>query len=181
MLHTNLLPQQERNIIATEQWLRIVKFFAIAANGILLFGITLLAPSYLPLYFQSRELERALSIQDEAAARINTPQILQSAARIQSVIDSLYQTIDRPSGTLSIFDLLTATKPGILITAFSVDKNAAVSITGNAATRDDLLLFEQYMRDSSRFQDITSPLTNIIQEINITFMFKGTLKPDYAL
>ena len=181
MLHTNLLPEQEKKIIVTEQWLRVVKFFGIAASGILIIGLTLLAPSYLPLYFQSRELKRALSIQNDAARRINADQIRRDASQIKSVINSLHQTIDRPNGALSIFDLLTALRPGILITAFSVNKKAGISMTGNAATRSDLLLFEQYLRDSSRFQDITSPLTNIIQETNINFTFKGTLKPSYAL
>ena len=148
---------------------------------VLIIGITLLAPAYLPLYFQSRELERALAIQNDAARRINAAQILQHASQIKSVVNSLHQTVDRPSGALFVFDLFTAARPGILITAFSVDKNAGASVTGNAATRNDLLLFEQYLRDSSRFQDITSPLTNIIQETNINFTFKGTLKPDYAL
>ena len=181
MLHTNLLPNEEKKIITLEQRLRVITFFGIAVNSILIIGNTMLAPAYLPLYFQNRELGRALSIQQQAAQRINANQISQVAAQIQTMIGLLRQTADRPSGALSVFDLFTAPQSGIVITAFSVDKNAIVSLAGNAATRNNLLIFEQYLRDSSRFQDITSPLTNIIQEKNIMFTFKATLKPNYTL
>ena len=181
MLYANLLPDEEKKIITLEQWLRVITFFGIALNSILIIGITMLAPSYLPLSSQNRELQHALSIQQETAQRINVDQISRNASRIQAVIASLRQTADRPGGALSLFDLFAAPQPGVVITAFSVDKNAAVSLVGNAATRNNLLTFEQYLRDSSRFQDITSPLTNIIQETNITFTFKATLKPNYAL
>ena len=181
MFHANLLPDEEKKIVTLEQWLRVITFFGVAINGILVIGITMLAPAYLPLYFQNRELERAFSIQQQAARQVNAEQIVRSAAHIQAVIASLHQATDRPSGALAIFDLFAAPPSGVVITAFSVDKGATVSLVGNATTRNNLLMFEQNLRDSSRFQDITSPLTNIIQETNITFTFKATLKPGYAL
>ena len=181
MLHSNLLPDEEKKIIMLEQWLRVITFFGVTINSILIIGITLLAPAYLPLYFQNRELERALSIQQQAAQRINADQILRSASQVQAAINSLKQATDHPSGALSMFDLFATPRQGIVITTFSIDKKAVVSLAGTAATRNNLLMFEQYLRDSSRFQDITSPLTNIIQETNITFTFKATLKPGYAL
>ena len=181
MLHANLLPDEEKKNISFEQWIRVITFFGVAVNSILIIGITLLAPAYLPLYFQNRELERALSIQQQATQRISVDHILRSIAQIQAIITSLQQTADRPSSALSLFDLFVVPRPGIAISTFSVDKKAAVSLAGTAATRNNLLLFEQYLRDSARFQDITSPLTNIIHETNITFTFKATLKPNYAL
>ena len=181
MLHANLLPDEEKKNISLEQWLRVITFFGIAVNSILVIGITLLAPAYLPLYFQNREFERALSIQQEAAQRIHADQISQSAMRIQTIIGSLQKAAGNPSGALSLFDLFTSSPSGVVVSSFSIDKKAVVSLAGNAATRKDLLIFEQYLRDSARFQDITSPLTNIIQEKNIIFTFKATLKPNYAL
>ena len=181
MLHTNLLPEEEKKTIILEKWFRILKFFAIAIIATLLINITLLAPSYLPLYFQNRELQHSLSIQQETAKKNDSKQIAARASHIQAIIASLRQASDNASNALNIFDLLAVRQSGILISGFTVDKNAAVRITGKAATRSDLLIFEQRLRDSSRFQDIASPLANIIQETNITFSFKGTLKSNYAL
>ena len=53
MLHTNLLPEEEKKAIILEKSLRIIKFFGITVIATLIIGITLLAPSYIPLYFQN--------------------------------------------------------------------------------------------------------------------------------
>ena len=181
MLHTNLLPQEEKKIISLEQWLRIVRFFGFATTAILMIDTILLAPVYLPLYFQNLELKRSLSIQQEAIKKKNADKLSQDAMRIKAIVFSLRQTENHPSNALPLFDLFTAPQSGIVITTFSVDKNGNVSLTGIAATRNDLLMFEQYLRDSSRFADITSPIANIITETNINFIFRATLKSGYVL
>ena len=181
MLHTNLLPQEEKKIISLEQWLRIVRFFGIATTVILIIGTILLAPAYLPLYFQNNELKRSLSVQQEAIKKINADQLSKDATRIKAIVFSLRQTENNPNNALPLFDLFTAPQSGIVVTTFSIDKNGNVSLVGIAATRNDLLMLEQHLRDSSRFADITSPLTNIITETNINFNFRATLKSGYVL
>ncbi len=181
MLHTNLLPEEEKKAIILEQWFRVIKFLSIPVIGTLLIDIALLAPSYLPLYFQNRELQHSLSIQQETTKRINTNQISATVSSIKTTITSLRQASDNPNNALSMFDLLVTQQSGITISGFTIDQKATVTITGRAATRNDLLAFEQHLRDSSRFQDLASPLANIIQETNITFNFQGTLKSAYAL
>ncbi len=181
MLDANLIPEEQKKIIASEQWLRVVRFFGIGATAILIIGIALLAPSYLPLYFQSRELERDLAMRQVEGKKINADEIVAVVSNIQSIISSLRQSAANPTGALGIFDLLTANQRGIDISAFTIDKLGNVSITGHANTRTDLLAFEQRLRGSSHFQDITSPLANMIQETDISFNFKGTLKPNYTL
>lgn len=181
MLHTNLLPEKEKNVIVLERSLRIIKFFGITVIGTLITGITLLVPSYLPLYFQNSELKRLLSIQQEAEKKIGKDEILSNALRVQTTISSLRQATDNSQAALDTFDLLAVKQPGIIVSEFAIDENANIAITGNAATRNDLLTFEKHLRDSSRFQDIASSLTDIIQETNINFRLKGTLKPLFAL
>lgn len=181
MPHTNLLPEEEKKSITLEKSLRIVKFFGISIIGTFVIGITLLAPSYLPLYFQNRELQHLLSVQQEAAKKIDASKIVSDVLRIQGIITSLRQTADNSSSALDIFNLLTTGHTGIMLSQFAINEKADITISGYATTRNDLLVFEQRLRDSSRFQDIASPLANIIQETNINFNFKGTLKPKFAL
>ena len=181
MLCINLLPEQEKKTIAFEQWQRIIRFFGISVSMVLLIGIALLAPSYLPLYFQRNALQYSLAIQQDAAKRIHANTIAQDSLRIKSIISSLRPYSDIQNNALTLFDLLLTHQSGIIITSFSIDKSAHVSLAGNASTRNNLLLFEQRLRDSAQFQDIASPLANIIQEANINFTFNATLKPSYAL
>lgn len=180
MLHTNLLPEEEKKAIFLEKSFRIIKFFGITVIGVLIIGITLLVPSHLPLYFQNNELKNSLSAQQEAAKKIDYGKITSDTLRIQATISSLRQTADNSSAALDIFDLLAAQQTGIIISEFTIDQNASIIIVGNAATRNDLLAFEQYLRNSSRFRDLASPLTNIIKEANINFNLRGTIKQNYA-
>ena len=181
MLHTNLLPQEEKKVISLEQWLRIVRFFGIATIAILIIGTILLAPAYLPLYFQNNELKRSLSIQQEATKKINADQLSKDATRIKAIVFSLRQTKNHPSNVLPLFDLFTAPQAGIVVTAFSIDKNGNISLSGTAATRNDLLMLEERLRNSSRFTDITSPIDLLVPPTNIHFDFRATLKSGYAL
>lgn len=176
MLHTNLLPEEEKRAIILEKSFRIIKFFGITIIGTFIIGIALLAPSYLPLYFQNNEFKNSLLVQQEAAAKIDYGKIVSDALQIQATISSLRQTADNSSAALDIFDLLAAQQTGIIVSEFTIDKNASITIIGNAATRNDLLAFEQYLRDSSRLRDLASPLANIIKEANINFNLRGTVK-----
>ncbi len=176
MLHTNLLPEEEKKAIILEKSLRIIKFFGITVIATLIIGITLLAPSYLPLYFQNNEFKNTLAIQQEAAVKRDYGKIVSDTLQIQAIISSLRQTADNSSAALDIFDLLAAPQPGIIVSEFTIDENGSITIAGNAAARNDLLAFEQYLRDSSRFRDLASPLTNIIKEANIDFNLRGTVK-----
>lgn len=180
MLSTNLLLEEEKKAIILEKSFRIIKFFGISISGTLIIGITLLSPSYLPFYFQNREFTHQLSVRQEAAKKIDEAKIIWDALQLQGAITSLRQNADNANIALDMLDLLTAQQAGIVVTDFTI-QSADVTISGHAATRNDLLAFEQRLRDSSRFQDIASPLANIIQETNIKFGFKATLKAQFAL
>jgi len=180
MLHANLLPEKEKKSITLEKSFRIIKFFGIFISGILIIGITLLAPSYLPLYFQNHEFQHLLLVQQEMTKKIDEGKIMSDVLRTQAIITSLRQTADNSSSMLDMFNLLTAQYVGIVVSEFTINEQAGITINGNAITRNDLLAFEQRLRDSSRFQDIASPLANIIQETNINFNLKGTLKSQFA-
>lgn len=180
MLSTNLLLEEEKKAVILEKSLRVIKFFGISISGTLIIGITLLAPSYLPFYFQNHELTYQLSVRQEAVKKIDGTKIISDALQLKGAITSLRQNANNANIALDMLNLLTAPQAGIVVTDFTI-QNADVTISGHADMRNDLLAFEQRLRDSSRFQDIASPLANIIQETNIKFSFKATLKTQFAL
>lgn len=180
MLHANLLPREEKQILILEQWLRVITRFGLGMCGALIIGITFLAPSYLPLYFQGKEIERSIEIQKELL-KLSGNQTARTATHIKNISVSLQQTSVKHSPGSLIFDTFWPQISGIVISALTIDKEGNVVIGGKAATRRDLLGFEEHLRDSGFLQNIAAPLTNIVRESNIDFTFRGTLKPAYVL
>jgi len=155
--------------------------FGVGTLIILFVGLTLLVPSYLPLYFQRTDLERALAIEEEALNKIDKARINAMGDKVAKLIASVRDTAEHPEKVSLLYTILTPQLPGIAISSFSVTKEGDVSLGGNAATRRDLLNLEQNLRDSGRFQEIVSPLNNVIRETNITFAIKAKLKLPYRL
>lgn len=181
MLHANLLPHEEKQILILEQWLRVIIFLGLGVCTAFIIGITFLAPAYSPLYFQGKELERSLEIQKELLKKVGNDHVIRAIVQIKSISASLETAATKHSSGSLIFDTMAPRQAGIVITTLTVDKEGNVIIGGKATTRQTLLGFEQHLRDSGFFQNIASPLANIIRESNIDFTFRGKLKPAYFL
>ncbi|MDP3769394.1 MAG: hypothetical protein Q8R40_00460 [bacterium] len=181
MLHTNLLPDEEKQIVILEQWLRVITFLGLGTCGAFLIGITFLAPAYMPLYFQAKELDRSLTIQKELLKKMNDDKASDTAFQIKNIAASLEQASAKHSPGSLIFDAISPQRPGIVVTTLTVDKEGNIIISGKAATRQNLLGFEEHLRNSGFFQNIAVPLANIIRESDVNFTFRGKLKPSYFL
>lgn len=181
MLHANLLPLEEKRILILDQWLRVITFFGLGVCATLIIGITLLTPAYLPLYFQGKELERSLEIQKELLKKISGNETARTASQIKNISASLEQAATKHSPGSLIFDTMISQQAGIVIIMLTVNKEGDIIIGGKATTRQNLLGFEEYLRNSGFFQNIAVPLANIIRENNINFTFRGKLKPAYFL
>lgn len=181
MLTSNLLPLKEKREVMFEKWRRVIKFFGINTTLLFFVGTTLLTPSYLPLYFQGKELTYQLAIQEEALQRINTDQIKQNEKKILSKILSLRQAAEIPNKASLLFDAFSPQLQGITVQTFTINKAGDISFIGNASTRENLLDFEQYLRNTGRLQDLTFPMMNLFPQTNINFTFKGKIKSIYGL
>src|SRR3989344_8525575 len=89
MLSINLLPVREKNIILLEDARRIIRFFAILFSGVLVIGTSLLTPSYFPLAFERRELERSLAFGEEASKTFEVDKIKNLANLVGLSLDSV--------------------------------------------------------------------------------------------
>lgn len=182
MLTTNLLPPQEKKAIWLEETRRLILFFlGLAAAGLLMLS-ALLLPSYLPLVIQRRGLEESLFLEEQAARRFQVRETLVGLEEIldkTNVIKSQATAPSRASDLLEQF--LASAGPNITIAFFGVKSGGEVVLNGQAAGRRDLLQFEKTLRESSWFEDISSPLSNIIRETDINFSIRGRLKSVYRL
>lgn len=148
---------------------------------VLVVGLSLLVPSYLPLFFQRQELRRALQVEQEASNTKGTDSIRTEVGAIRSTIAAIQRSANTPTQASEIIEVAFQPVQNITVISISTEKGGAISITGLAGTRDSLLDYEQHLRESSKFQEITASLSDIVQETNINFTFQGKLKPQYSL
>lgn len=182
MLTTNLLPQNEQKNVRLEEVRRTVLFYGISLALILGAGFILLIPSYFLTFADQQELKRSLSIEEEAAQKLNIQALTESIRTAQVVLSSLHDFSATPSRASRIIkEIHQHTGTAITIQRIGVSTDGTLDLQGTAATRRELLAFEEALRSSKLFQDISSPLSNIIKETNISFNIRGRLQPDYSL
>lgn len=180
MLTANLLPPQEKKELWIEETRRIIVFFALIISGLLIVSSSLLLPSFLPLVMQRRGLEDSLRVEEEASLRLEVKKKINSARAVAAGIKAIenYAALSsRPSHTLEEF--LTKAGEGVAITFLNIKKDGEFGMIGRARTRRDLLRFEENLRESNKFEGLSSPLSNIIRETNINFSLQGKLKSMY--
>lgn len=181
MLTTNLLPYQEKKFIEREKIRRVVRYFALLLSLIFLLGAILLLPAFLPVFFEKRELERSLLIEKNASAELGVDDSLKRVRHLKSVLSSIRLQAAKPL-TASAFlrELRQTPESGIVISSLVIKKSGEIVLSGNARTRRDLLDLEKRLRESGLFQEISSPLSNIIRETDVSFTIQGKINPKYA-
>lgn len=181
MLFVNLLPREEQYAVRLEETRRTIVVFALLAASALAVGFVFLVPSFLVYTFVERELIRGLKAEEEAFERQasrNTIPKAQSALEAISEIRSYAASPPRASALLErFFDPETE----INVISLLIRKDGTVFLSGHAATRNQLLQFEEALRSSNRFHEVALPLSNIVRERDIQFTVQGKLKPEYGL
>lgn len=181
MLTANLLPPVEKNYLALEGVRRIIRFFAALFSVIFILGIFFILPSYFTLTFEVKELLRSLDIEGVASRELAVDSVFDRASDIRKAMVAI-----RSSGEISrkyserLDDFFLVKDGAVSITTLNIRKDSSFSISGVAQTRRSLLDFEGALRDSGKFQDISSPFSNIIPERNIHFTLQGKYKPVYG-
>ena len=182
MLSTNLLPAKQKNIIWCEEIRRSVRFFTIAVISVFVVASALLSPSYLPIVMTTRDFERRLSMEEETAHTLRSLETIDETKQLKRRIRSLKERFSSPPKALPLLSqFLNELPPGIAVSSFTLNKNGEVSMRGEAETRKDLLQFEQVLRESGKFEGISSPLSNIIRETDINFFIQSKLKTRFGL
>lgn len=182
MLSTNLLPPRQKNLIKFEEIRRGVRFFAVAAVLVFIAASALLSPSYLPIIMATRDFERRLSMEEETARAFRSAETINEAKQLGRRLQSLKERFSAPPKASPLLSQFLIELPsGITVSSFILKKDGEVSVRGGAETRKDLLEFEQILRESEKFEAISSPLSNIIRETDINFFIQGKLKARFKL
>ncbi len=182
MLTINLLPPEERKFVRYKEMRRIILFFAGGLVAVFVIGSVLISPSFLPLYLERRELERSLRLEEEAGRALKVNETFERIRRLESVISRVRNFARTPPRASEILEELSVLAgSSITLDNVTIKKGGETILTGMAPGRRDLLQFEKNLRDSDKFQEISSPLSNIVRETNVNFTLQGKLKPAYGL
>lgn len=182
MLSANLLPPEQKIILAYERADRVIRFFAIALVLFFIVHTILILPAFLPQYSIKDELARSYALEKAAFQKIRareTEEKIQTFSRTLEDINTHIAESDKASALLAMFFRFAET--GVALSTLDIKNDGIVFISGTASTRRNLLAFEKEMRESERFLEISSPLSNIVEETNAQFTIRGTLKEQHRL
>ena len=181
MLATNLLPQEEKKMIWLEETRRIIIFFTLLVAAIFVAGSALLLPSFLAFYIEQQEFNRSIKLEEEASQRLKVREIRAASQKTNLAMTTIKElSSDSPKAGLLLENLLE-NAASITLTNIGIKKTGEVALSGFAPTRLDLLNFEKNLRNSGIFQEISSPLSNIVREVSINFVMQGKLKSKFGL
>jgi Tfp pilus assembly protein PilN len=178
----NLLPVQEKKELRRNEMLRLIQLFSAGCIVIFLVGIVFLLPIYLPLWFEQREIVKTLLIQEEASRRARIGETSGTIRSLRSTLRTVRAGIGGKTSYASglLEEIFTKAGPKISFQAFSI-RGIAVTLSGVASTRRSLLDFEERLRSSGHFDNISVPLSHIVRDVDISFTLQGKLKEEYRL
>lgn len=182
MLTTNLLPTEDKKLVRLEEARRLILFFAGGLVVVFVVSSILLSPSFLPLFFERKELERSLRLEEEAGRALGVAGARTRLSDLRAVISSVKLFVSGTAGASQILEeFWQQSRDGVQLSNVTLKKSGEAILTGTAQKRSDLLRFEKNLRDSGKFQDLSSPFSNIVREANINFTLQGKLKPAFGL
>lgn len=161
------------------RWRRYLK--KIISSGIKI--IFLLICFSVPLFVINIYLMGEISVLN---AQIDSSENTESMKRLKTMEKSLKETnnafvkIDKIGkeqiSWVGVFGkIVEIIPPNIQIISLQIEPNGALTIVGNAKTREDVLEFGKRLKNSADFSDIQTPLDNLTKSNNIDFKFTGNI------
>lgn len=177
MFTINLLPPLEKKQIRLEEIRRILLFFSISIAIVYTVALILLLPSYLPFYFERRELARLLTLEEGVSQKFDVVRTIEEVRKKKVLLESLRNSLNRKQHMSSLFEILFSTAdPEVRLSAITIKEPGIVTMSGFARRRTALLAFEKKMRDNGTFQEIVLPLASVTRETDIYFSINARLK-----
>lgn len=181
MFSINLLPASEQRAIRMEEMRRGVLSFSVLVILVLGVGFVMLMPSLALTHFAAQEMERSLALEEAAAQHGEVGAAIERMRVANAAVRDIRAYAAEASRASALLERFLKPGPGLTLLSFTLGSEGSMFLSGHAATRGDLLRFEEDLRASQRFYEITFPLANIIRERDIRFSVHGMLKPEYGL
>ena len=176
----NLLPKEEQRAVLWGMARRGVLRWTLASSCILAVGCIFLLPSLLSTSLIRTELERSLALEEAAGRRTPDGTIYASGQATRQSTDEIRAYALHPVSMGTALEKLLEPRNSISITSLHIRSDGDLALGGRATTREALLNFEETLRSSGRFLEVSFPLSDIVRERDIQFSAHGTLNPQYG-
>lgn len=170
----NLIPSEQKKKMNADFLVRL-GIISLYVLGFSIFaGVAALLPSYFHVMVKSSVADKNLAVQKETpapsieaevTAQIND--LNKRLTLIESARDKSFIVTDRV-----IRELINNKMPDIKITDISYDgttKEKTIKVSGEAPSRERLLLFRIALEHDAQFQKVDLPISNFVRGSNIRF------------
>lgn len=173
-----LIPEQSAQHLKREYRIRVlILLFLFMSLGIWI-GIVTLFPSYVVSVTQEKRALTEAGAMKQTALSASTTSAGSQIAAANSEIATLQGGQDTLMLSSIIEDISQRLVPGVTVDDFEISRNGAtgtnILIQGKAATRQDLVLFEDNLSNDSRFSKVYLPVSDLAADSGITYAMNIT-------
>ncbi|MEK9151164.1 MAG: PilN domain-containing protein [Patescibacteria group bacterium] len=175
----NLLPEENKKNIQAAFHFRFFLWQLFLVFVLEVFYLSMLASTYFVLDAQLQSLQMLGRQYDTAHAEQKTLDTYQTKFKDTNSAVDVIGAIERNHFSFTqIFVLLDAVVPeGVMVDRLTT-KNYTVMLTGQAATRDDLLAFDARLKESACAENVNVPLSNLFSQENVDFQIDFGIKKE---
>ena len=177
----NLLPEEKKDAIQSRLRSRFLLWQLFLVFVLEVFYLSILVSSYLILDYQLKSLQ-SVSESERSDVRTEVTSLNTYEKKFQEVnaLISVVERMDHAHLFFSrVFKLLDPlTPPGIIVNQLKTQE-FTVSLTGKAAKREDLLLFDKRLKEEGKcIENVDIPVSNLFSQENIDFQLDFSVKQE---
>ena len=178
MLILNLLPPQEKEMIRLSRINRLIIFYSGAIFVLLVIFIILLLVTLFFLTIQLKAIEKLVVLEEKSAPSLAMRNLEKEITLINQklkMIDKI-QTDSIPYSII-LEDLAKMIPLGVQLFSFSFDSQTKkANLIGYAPERDQVLALKESLEKFEKFNQVESPISNLLKARDIDFRFSFVIK-----
>ena len=179
MIKLNLLSPKEKEEVKLTDFVRWLSFFITPISIFLIIFILLLTSAFFSLFVMTKAQEEAIKIREGDFKMQRLFKTEEGIAEINQLLAQVHcKQNETISWTLILEEMSKITPKEIYLINFSYNKSKnTISLIGWAEERKDILFMEKLLEESPFFEQVNSPLSNLLKqkEINFSFSFKPVI------
>mgnify|MGYP001570413164 FL=1 len=174
----NLLPPSRKQAIYKDLLYRQVRLVLLLVIVIVGLGAVLFLNSLVFLKIQAREVDRALGLENSNSETREARQLEQAVKDLNALLARYSGSKSNQTGAVAaLLELNRLIFSGVSLQALSFDSaSRRIIVSGVAASRNDIVVFEDRLKQSALFEKLESPLSNFLESTNANFSFTFYVK-----
>lgn len=174
----NLLPSPRKQIVYKDLLFQQIRLLMLLAVVIIAADAIFNLNSLIFLKIQVQEVDRALSLKN-LNSETREAQALEQEVKGLNALLARYGAFksDQTGAADALLELNKLIPSGVSLQTLSFDNaSRRIIVSGVAASRGDIMVFENRLKESVLFEKLESPLSNFLESANANFSFTFYVK-----